>query len=76
MYEEAAKICQDIIDGKYGQYKLANHFTEIFGWGNETCPEIIWTVPSENAKGETDGGLTAFTLPYNFKGFLRGLAGC
>ena len=22
MYEEAAKICQDIIDGKYGQYKL------------------------------------------------------
>ena len=31
MYEEAAKICQDIIDGKYGQYKLANHFTEIFG---------------------------------------------
>lgn len=51
MYEEAAKICQDIIDGKYGQYKLANHFTEIFGWGNETCPEIIWTVPSENAKG-------------------------
>ena len=34
MYEEAAKICQDIIDGKYGQYKLANHFTEIFGWGN------------------------------------------
>ena len=73
MYEEAAKICQDIIDGKYGQYKLANHFTEIFGWGNETCPEIIWTVPSENAKGETDGGLTAFTLPYNFKDFLGGL---
>ena len=52
---------------------MANHFTEIFGWGNETCPEIIWTVPSENAKGETDGGLTAFTLPYNFKDFLGGL---
>lgn len=73
MYEEAAKLCQDIIDGKYGQYALANHFTEIFGWDNETCPEIIWTVPSENAKGETDGGLTSFTLPYNFKDFLGGL---
>lgn len=73
MYEETAKLCQDIIDGKYGQYGLANHFTEIFGWNNETCPEIIWTVPSENAKGETDGGLTAFTLPYNFKDFLGGL---
>lgn len=73
MYEEAAQLCQDIINGKYGQYALANHFTEVFGWGNETCPEIIWTVPSENAKGETDGGLTAFTLPYNFKDFLGGL---
>lgn len=73
MYEEAAKICQDIIDGKYGQYALANNFMEVFGWGNETCPEVIWTVPSENAKGETDGGLTAFTLPYNFKDFLGGL---
>lgn len=73
MYEEAAKLCQDIIDGKYGQYALANNFMEVFGWGNETCPEVIWTVPSENAKGETDGGLTAFTLPYNFKDFLGGL---
>lgn len=73
MYEEAAKLCQDILDGKYGQYALANNFMEVFGWGNETCPEVIWTVPSENAKGETDGGLTAFTLPYNFKDFLGGL---
>lgn len=73
MYEEAAKVCQDIIDGKHGQYALAKSFTGIFGWDNETCPEIIWTVPSENAKGETDGGLTAFTLPYNFKDFLGGL---
>ena len=73
MYEETAKLCQDIIDGKYGKYALAKNFTEMFGWGNETCPEVIWTVPSENAKGETDGGLTAFTLPYNFKDFLGGL---
>lgn len=73
MYEETAQLCQDIIDGKYGEYALANNFTEVFGWGNETCPEIIWTVPSENAKGETDGGLTAFTLPYNFYQYLGGL---
>ena len=73
MYEETAQICQDIIDGKYGQYALASDFREVFGWGNETCPEIIWTVPSENAKGETDGGLTAFTCPYNFYQYLGGL---
>ena len=73
MYEEAAQVCQDIIDGKYGQYALANDFREVFGWGNETCPEIIWTVPSENATGETDGGLTAFSCPYNFYQYLGGL---
>lgn len=73
MYDEAAQICQDIIDGKYGQYALATDWTNIFGFRNETCTEIIWTVPSENAKLETDGADWAFTVPYNFKDFLGGL---
>lgn len=73
MYNEAAEICQDILDGKYGKYALATDWTSIFGFRNETCPEIIWTVPSENAKLETDGGYWGFTVPYNFKNFLGGL---
>ncbi len=73
MYEETAQLCQDIIDGKYGQYAMADDYRDVFGWGNETCPEVIWTVPSENATGETDGGLTAFTCPYNFYQYLGGL---
>ena len=73
MYNEAAVICQDILDGKYGKYALATDWTSIFGFRNETCPEIIWTVPSENAKLETDGGYWGFTVPYNFKDFLGGL---
>ncbi len=73
MYSEAAQICQDIIDGVYGEYALATDWTNIFGWGNETCPEIIWTVPSENAKMESDGCFWGFTVPYNFKDFLGGL---
>lgn len=73
MYNEAAEICQDILDGKYGKYALATDWTSIFGFRNETCPEIIWTVPSENAKLETDGGYWGFTVPYNFKDFLGGL---
>lgn len=73
MYDEAAQICQDIIDGKYGQYALATDWTNIFGFRNETCTEIIWTVPSENAKLETDGGYWGFTVPYNFKDFLGSL---
>lgn len=73
MYEEAAQICQDIIDGKYGQYALATDWTNIFGWGNENCPEMIWVVPSENAKLETDGAFWGFTVPYNYKDYLGSL---
>ena len=73
MYEEAAQICQDIIDGKYGNYALATDWTDIFGFRNETCPEIIWTLPSENAKLETDGCYWKPSMPYNYKGFLGGL---
>ena len=30
MYTEAAQICQDIINGKYGQYALESDWTNIF----------------------------------------------
>lgn len=74
-YSEAATICQDIIDGKYGKYKLDSDWTNIFGFDNETCPEIIWSVPSENAKLETDGMYWSYMVPYNYKNYLGGLEG-
>lgn len=55
MFQECADICQDIIDGKYGKYALATDWTSIFGFKNEICPEIIWSVPSQNAFLENDG---------------------
>lgn len=73
MYAEAAQICQDIIDGKYGTYKLDQDWTNIFGFSNETSPEIIWSVPSQNAKLETDGMIFVNMVPYNFKNYLGGL---
>lgn len=75
MYAEAAAICQDIIDGKYGKYALDTDWTNIFGYDNETCPELIWSVPSENAKLETDGMYWSYMVPYNYKNFLGGLEG-
>lgn len=74
-YPEAATICQDIIDGKYGKYKLDTDWTNIFGFDNETSPEIIWSVPSENAKLETDGMYWSYMVPYNYKNYLGGLEG-
>lgn len=67
MYNECAILCQDIIDGEYGKYELANSFQEIFGWGNETCGEIIWTVPSDNAFRKLDAGNYIHSLHYNSK---------
>lgn len=75
MYAEAATICQDILDGKYGKYELDKDWTNIFGFNNEVCPEIIWSVPSQNAKLETDGMYWSTMVPYNFKNYLGGLEG-
>lgn len=73
MWSECAQICQDIIDGKYGKYALDKDWTNIFGFTNEKSPEIIWCVPSENAKLESDGTHWSDMVPYNYKNYLGGL---
>lgn len=73
MYTEAAAICQDIIDGKYGKYALESDWTKIFGFNNENSTEIIWSVPSQNAKLQTDGMYWSYMVPYNYKNYLGGL---
>lgn len=75
MYTEAAQICQDILDGKYGQYELDSDWTKTFGFSNEYSHEIIWSIPSENSKTETDAGYWTWQVPYNYKNYLGGLEG-
>lgn len=55
-YAECAVICQDIIDGKYGTYKLEDEWTNIFGFNNDLSTEIIWSVPSQYAVSERSVG--------------------
>jgi hypothetical protein len=55
-FAECATLCQDIIDGKYGAYKLEDDWTNIFGFDNDRSTEIIWTVPSQNAQSERSVG--------------------
>ena len=50
MYAECAAICQDILDGKYGEYSLDPIWNGPHGFDNDKSPEIIWTIPSQNAK--------------------------
>lgn len=73
MFDEAAAISQAIIDGEYGNYALDSDWTNIFGFDNETSPEIIWSVPSENSYLETDGMIWSRMVPYNYRDYLGGL---
>lgn len=56
-FAEAEAICQDIIDGVYGTYKLESDWTKIFGFDNDKSTEIIWSVPSQNAQSERSVGV-------------------
>lgn len=55
-FAECAEICQKIIDGEYGSYKLDDDWTNIFGFDNDRSTEIIWTVPSHNTQSERSVG--------------------
>ena len=50
--EERAEICRDIIGGVYGTYELDKTWYGPHCFDNNTSPEVIWTVPSENSKVE------------------------
>jgi hypothetical protein len=69
-FEDCAAICRDILAGKYGSYALADDFTDIFGFTNQICPEILWSIPSGNARREIKGGCYHYSTHYNTRIFL------
>ncbi|MBQ5982114.1 MAG: RagB/SusD family nutrient uptake outer membrane protein [Prevotella sp.] len=44
-YKECEQIAQDIIDGKYGQYQVAERWDAAFDWDNDACDEVIFGFP-------------------------------
>ncbi|MCC8143051.1 MAG: RagB/SusD family nutrient uptake outer membrane protein [Tannerellaceae bacterium] len=49
-FADCAKICQDILDGKYGTYELEPTWYGVHHFDNDRSPEVIWCTPSQNAK--------------------------
>lgn len=45
-YTECAQVAQDILDGKYGHYEVADRWDAAFDWNNETCDEVIFGFPA------------------------------
>jgi hypothetical protein len=54
MYAECAKICEDLIAGKYGSYQLDGKWNGPFNFSNDKSPEIIWSMPSQFNKLQYD----------------------
>lgn len=45
-FADCEKVAQDIVDGKYGTYKVADRWDAAFDWNNETCDEVIFAFPA------------------------------
>lgn len=58
-YTECAKVAQDILDGEYGIYQVADRWDAAFDWDNDNCDEVIFGFPASqgysfwNYQGDT-----------------------
>ena len=46
-FADCAKLCQEILDGKYGEYQLEPTWNGVHGFNNGDSQEILWSSPSE-----------------------------
>lgn len=75
MYDKAATICQDIINGKYGTYSLENRYQDIFGFYNENSTETIMSIIGDYTYYKADGCHWGKSMPEQFRFFLGQLEG-
>ena len=45
-YTDCATLCQNILDGVYGAYEVADSWDAPFDWNNDGCDEVIFAFPS------------------------------
>ncbi len=66
-FSECATLCQEIINGAYGTYSLAEDFRDIYNIDNINCPEVIMAFAYEHGKsnGAAYNMRDVTFLPYN-----------
>jgi starch-binding outer membrane protein, SusD/RagB family len=75
-FAECAAICQDIINGKYGDYALESTWDAPFDYNNAQSPEVMFGFPSTLAQTHHHytGGMLWWMGPHqaqNFFGFTN-----
>ena len=48
-FSECAALCQELIDGTYGNYSYATDYRDIYGFNNASCPEVVFAFAEENS---------------------------
>lgn len=71
-YTDAAAIAQKLIDGEWGQYKLAADYRDVFGYDNYNCPEIIFAYACEVGQLEFSNMRNFPMLAYNWGEYFGG----
>ncbi len=72
-YTDCATVAQDILDGVYGDYAVADRWDAAFDWDNDNCDEVIFGFPA--SKGYThwhyDGDSYGWTVPSKAADFFN-----
>ena len=70
-FNECAALAQEILNGNYGTYSLANDYREIYSVTNYTCPEVVFAFAMEVGHW-TNNNRNTPGLPYNYTDILGG----
>ena len=74
MYTECAQVAQDILDGTYGNYAVADRWDAAFDWDNDLCDEVIFGFPAEPGYSywHYQGDTYWWTVPARARYYLKG----
>ena len=68
-YTECAKLCEEIINGDYGSYNLADDYRQIYSIGNDACQELVFAFAMWGGHTFTNNRTTPF-LPLQYQELL------
>ena len=70
-YAECATLAQDILDGDFGTYSIADDYRDIYTINNTECPEVVMALAME--VGQVNIGWMRMTMvPYNIWDYMGG----
>jgi len=64
-YADCAELCQRILAGDYGTYKIADDYRDIYSIDNVECPEVVFALAMEVGQVNTGWMRDMPFLPYN-----------